>query len=145
MISRKKKLGNICREFNIVLLYLFGSQKERALLLLNGEDVTINDPLTDVDIGVVFKHPLPRGRKRTLLYSKIYNRLDEIFFPFKLDLVFLEENHSVFQAEAVKGHCLFTSSVEIRDAYEEEILRRACDFKPFLEKYYEELLEESKT
>jgi len=141
MKEKTDLIESICRKFNIALLYLFGSQKARAIQLLKEKNEIINDPLTDIDIGVVFKHSLPVGRLRLLLYSKLYNELEDVFLPYKLDLIFLEENHSVFQAEAVKGYCLYSSNAEIKDAYEEEILRRACDFKPFLEKYYEEILE----
>lgn len=144
MGNKTNLIKEICQKYHIQLMYVFGSQKETALQLLEGKKVEFEDPLTDIDIGVVFERQLPCGRERTLLYSKIYNQLDEIFSPNKLDLVFLEENHSVFQAEAIKGYCIYAKSNEVKEAYEEAILRRACDFKPFLELYYKELLEDLK-
>jgi len=141
MGEKLRQIQDICKQFNIALLYLFGSQKQKALSILQGEPVSIKDPLTDIDVGVVFSEPLPTGRKRTRLYSNIYNLLEDLFLPYNLDLVFLSENHSVFQAEAVKGICVYAASDSAKDTYEEDILRRACDFFPFLEIYYDELLE----
>jgi len=134
----------ICGQFDIMLLYLFGSQQTNALQILQEKPVSVTDPLTDIDIGVVFSRPLSHGRERVRLYSKIFNQLEDLFTPYKLDLVFLEENNSVFQAEAVKGICVYAASPEVKDTYEEDILRRACDFKPYLDQYYQELLEDLK-
>lgn len=141
MKSKMSAMEAICRKFSISLLYLFGSQQQAAKRILYGHPVEIIDPLTDIDIGVVFSNPLPYGRERVKLYSRLFNELEDLFLSLKTDLVFLKENHSVFQAEAVKGICVYAASTEAREEYEDIILRRACDFKPFLEKYYEELLE----
>ena len=71
-----------------------------------------------------------------------YNELEELFLPYPLDLVFLQENHSFFQAKVLCGKCLYYSDPNFKETYEENILRRAADFKPFLERYFDELLEE---
>lgn len=134
-------LASICRKHGITLVYLFGSQTETALQLLNGQTPAQSDPLTDIDVAVVFNAPLPKGRDRALLYSLVFNDIEELFLPFRTDLVFLAENHAVFQSEAVRGKCVYQTTPDVQEAYEEAILRRACDFRPFLEKYYEELLE----
>lgn len=102
----------------------------------------MTDPLTDVDVGVVSRRPLPGPSERPRYYASVYNDLEELFRPLKLDLILLEENHSVFQFEAVKGVCVYQESQEKRDAYEMMILRRAADFRPFLEMYLREVLEE---
>lgn len=141
MKGKNRRLAAICRQFQISLLYLFGSQKSVGLAILQGNYFEVNDPLTDIDVGVIFSDKMPSGVQRTKLYSKIYNTLQDLFLPLSLDLVFLEENHSVFQAESVKGICVYSISQNAQELYEEDILRRACDFKPYLEKYYEELLE----
>lgn len=141
MKSKKCNLEEICRKFDISLLYFFGSQQKAAKQISDGHLVEIDDTMTDIDIGVVFYGPLPFGRARVKLYSQIFNELEDLFLPVETDLVFLEENHSVFQAEAIKGICAYAADTELRELYEESVLRRACDFRPFLEKYYDELLE----
>jgi len=51
-------------------------------------------------------------------------------------------SRSCFQFGAVKGVCVYQEGQEKRDAYEIMILRRAADFRPFLEMYLREVLEE---
>lgn len=91
---------------------------------------------------MVFQKNILGTAKHHDLYAKLYGDMADLFAPKQLDLVFLEENHSVFQAEALKGICVYSLDESTRDQYEEMILRRAADFRPFLEKYYQELLEE---
>jgi hypothetical protein len=80
---------------------IVGSQKENAYKILNGEDVNIEDPLADIDVGIVFSYDINDVDGRYRLYGDIYNDLVEIF-P-RLDLVFVQENHSIFQTEAILG------------------------------------------
>jgi len=141
MTGRMSTLASICQKHGITLVYLFGSQAEIALHILNDQTPAQVDPLADIDVAVVFATPLPTGRERARLYSLVFNDLEELFLPFSTDLVFLAENHAVFQAEAVRGNCVYKTTPDAQEAYEEAILRRACDFRPFLERYYEELLE----
>ncbi len=140
--SPSNKLARLCREHGIALVYLFGSQAQLGARILAGESVVIKDPLADLDVGVVTEGPLPQPSQRLKFYAALYNDLEEVFEPFHLDLVLLEENHSVFQLEAVKGICVYQVSQERRDTYEMMILRRAADFRPFLQKYLREVLEE---
>ncbi|NLJ39562.1 MAG: nucleotidyltransferase domain-containing protein, partial [Candidatus Atribacteria bacterium] len=53
-----KRLRDFCQKYNIALVYLFDSQKENSLKLLNGEKVEINDPLADIDVGIVFSQDI---------------------------------------------------------------------------------------
>ncbi|MDK2854961.1 MAG: uncharacterized protein PWQ86_174 [Bacillota bacterium] len=134
-------LSGVCQRLGVALVYLFGSQAENGLKLLQGEKVRITDPLADLDVGIVTEKPLPSGAERCRLYAELHNAFQDVFAPFPVDLTLLEENHAVFQAEAIKGICVFSSSQERRDQYEMNVLRRAADFRPFLEKFFEEALE----
>ena len=78
--------------------------------------------------------------QRADAYALLYNDLSDLVEPLRLDLCFLQENHSVFQAEAIQGYCLYASSPSVRENYEEMICRLAADFRPFLEEYYREAL-----
>ncbi|NSW83242.1 MAG: nucleotidyltransferase domain-containing protein [Syntrophothermus sp.] len=142
-MRRYEKLSKICRKYGVALLYLFGSQQDQGLALLSGEKCEPRDALSDIDVGVVIKGGLPPAYPRAKLYARIYNELEELFRPFRLDLTFLQENHSVFQLEAVaRGQCVYAESEEFRENYEMSILRRAADFRWVLEKFYEEKLSE---
>jgi len=142
MVSpRFHEITRICEKHGIALMCLFGSQADAGLAYLEGKEVhTGDDPLADLDIGVVFLKGLPKEDTATL-YASIYNDLGDVFFPFVLDLSFLEENHSVFQAEALTGICVYAVNEEFRERYTEDVLRRAADFKPFWDRYLDEYLE----
>jgi len=141
-MDKLQELIRICKKYDIALCYLFGSQKDNALKILKNEEVEINDPLTDIDVGIVFNKNMEDIPERYDLYSKIYNEMVDIFKPYKLDLVFLQECHSVFQFEAIKGICVYSISEEFKDNYEMMILRKSADFKYVLDRFYEEALEE---
>jgi uncharacterized protein len=142
LMDRKAELERIAKANLISLIYLFGSKAQKGLDLLNGAIVGADDQLEDLDLGIVLRDDLPSAEKMPTFYSNLYNQISTLFEPLKLDLVLLQEQHSVFQAEAVYGICIFAESLTIQEEYEEEILRRAADFRPVLEKFYEERLEE---
>lgn len=131
----------ICKYHNVALAYLFGSRAEEGLSILKGQTLLNNDPLTDIDLGIVFAQDLPGTSRLPDLYAELYNELSDLFLPFPLDLVFIQENHSVFQAEAICGICVYSCDEVFRQSFEEDVLRRAADFRPFLEKYLDEYLE----
>jgi len=139
-MNKFEKLKEICKKHDIALVYLFGSQVKTGIDLLSSVEKDVTDPLTDIDVGVVFKHGLPSNR-RWEVYSDIFNEMEELFLPYPLDLVFLQETHSVFQANAICGRCIYYESLAFKENYEEYILARAADFRPFLEAYLNEALE----
>ncbi|MDP3487694.1 MAG: nucleotidyltransferase domain-containing protein [Bacillota bacterium] len=134
-------VGKVAEEFGIAFMYLFGSQAENGYDYMRGSTVELNDPLADLDIGIIFKAGILET-DIVSLYANLYNELDVLFDPFQVDLVLLEENHSVFQANAISGICIYSYDDCLRGQHEENILRRAADFKPFLDKYLQEYLEE---
>jgi hypothetical protein len=136
-----KRLRDICQKHDIALVYLFGSQKENSLKLLNGEKVDIKDPLADIDIGIVFSQDIESIPERYKVYSNVYNDFEDLFLLYHLDLVFLQECHSVFQTKALLGIYIYSISEEFKDEYEMVVLRRSADFKYVLDKYTEEALE----
>ena len=142
MMAKLKTLKTICKRYDIDLVYLFGSRSEEALRHLNGGKVSINDPLADIDIGIVFGTGLPPAGDRYNLYADIYNNLSDLFEPYPVDLSFLQENHSVFQLEAILGRCIYYGDIGYKDNYEEMILRRAADFRPVLDLFLNEALED---
>jgi len=140
--ARHRKLIEIARTYGLKIIYLFGSQSHLGIEYLEGGDPVLADPFADLDIGVVrLADELP-PLERVELYSALSMDLQDLFKPFAVDLVLLEETHSVLQAEAVCGTCIYAESVKLREDYEERILARAADFKPFLDLFYRERLEE---
>lgn len=138
----EKALADIAHRYGLDLVYAFGSQADAIAALVTKGTVPTRPIRSDADIGVVFAGGLPpAGRQRGVTYARLRLELSDLLEPFTVDLVFLQENHSVFQVEAIKGHCLYAASPEVRERYEEMILRRAADFRPFLLAYLREALE----
>ncbi len=139
-MNRSEIIQDICKKHNVALIYIFGSRVSDGLKILNDEKVIVNDRLTDIDIGIVFKDDV-LTIERYLIYSAIYNSFADIFAPLELDLTFLEENHSVLQSQAILGECIYIFNNDYKDRYEHNVLARAADFKFVLDKYYEEKME----
>lgn len=142
IMSKIGKLKIIAEENSIILIYLFGSMVDKGITHLEGETVTAGDQLEDLDIGIILKEGLPDPELLPALYSRLYNQISSVFEPLRVDLVLLQEQHSVFQAEAVYGKCIYAKSKELQEEYEESVLRKAADFRPVIEKFYEERLED---
>lgn len=139
---KTNELAALARRHGLSLIYLFGSQAREGLTLLSGGRAEHSDRLADLDVGVVTSGPLPETGHRPALYSSLQNDLQDLFLPLRVDLVLLEEGHSVFQLEAVKGNCVYQVSEPARERYEMQILRRAADFGPVLRTFHREALEE---
>lgn len=136
------RLRAIAGRHRLRLVYLFGSQVEVGLALLRGEHPPVTDPMADIDVGVVFLEGLPPAQARAAVYAEMYNDLHDLFAPHSLDLCFLEEGHSVFQSSVLDGKCVYAARSGDREDYEEAVARKAADFRPVLERYMEEILEE---
>lgn len=148
-VSRLEAIARVCVSHSVALAYLFGSMGESAYHFLSGDDAVVDDrvagdPLADVDLGVVFTEVsvLATAKQRLNLYAALHNDLSDLFPTGRLDLVLLQENHSVFQAQAVAGRCVYAVTPEFRERYEQRILARAADFRFVLDRYHEERLEE---
>jgi len=141
-VNKLLRFTEICKQNGIILAYLFGSHAHNGYKILNGERVVQKDLLADLDLGIILDDEGRLTGSMYKLYSTLYNQFDELFLPLRLDLVFLQETHSVFQFEAIKGICIYAVSENIKEVYEHNILARAADFRWVLEQYYRERLEE---
>lgn len=135
----REEIAEVSRAFSLDLVFLFGSQKDRGLSLLQGNPVDAQDPLADLDIGVVFA-PGAFPPQPYKVFGTLYADLQEIFRPLKVDLVFLEETESTFQFEAIRGACVFCRDQEILENYIERVLRRASDWHYTRKKIDQEFL-----
>lgn len=140
-MERFDALIDVCRDNSIAFAYLFGSQAKVGLGIISGQTADIEDLLSDLDLGIVFKGDLPSPGELPETYASLYNVLSDLFAPLNLDLVFLQEQHSVFQANAVTGICIYAEVEDLKSLYEENVMRKAADFRPVLERYLDEHLE----
>lgn len=71
-------LREIFKKYGVKIAYLFGSQKDKGLLFLEGEQVAMEKGF-DLDIEVVFEL-LPENKIE--IYGELYADLTEFFEPF---------------------------------------------------------------
>ncbi|RMG03176.1 MAG: nucleotidyltransferase domain-containing protein [Nitrospirae bacterium] len=133
-----RQLERICKKYNVSLCYLFGSQAEKGLHLLQGEEVEIEDRESDLDFAVLFR-TLPENIPQS--YAKLINELQDMVTPFHADLVFLHEVDHLIQLEAISGYCIYAESEEIQSEYEERVMMFAADEIEIFRRNEKDLLE----
>ncbi|MEC4685793.1 MAG: nucleotidyltransferase domain-containing protein [Nitrospirota bacterium] len=139
---RKERFDRICKDYGILAAYIFGSRAEEGAAFLEGKEYEkTEDPLADIDMGVVFlERPLsPKERIRT--YGRLYSELNEILSPFTLDLIFLQETGVILQFEAISGLVVYSCDEDRRLEYEEMVIKLYQDWKPDYDRYTKEVLE----
>lgn len=119
-----KKIEQICKRYNISLCYIFGSQKEKGLAIMEGKEVNIIDPESDIDFAVQFVSP-PQNPLETYAYLSL--DLQDIASPFKADILFLHEVDHLIQLEVIKGINIYCINEVIREDYEEKVMMFASD------------------
>ncbi|NWF98882.1 MAG: nucleotidyltransferase domain-containing protein [Nitrospirae bacterium] len=137
MAAIVEKLNEILQRFNIKIAYLFGSQKQKGIEFLKGNSVN-PEKGSDLDIGIVFDR-VPDNA--FLLYGEIYVELSDLFIPFNIDIVFLQETDSLLQYEAVKGEVIYCEDQEFLDRYEEMVMKKAGDLSYKMKEYEKDFIE----
>ena len=119
----KSSILDLAREFNCVLIYLFGSQAETGKRYLEGEG-TRPDAFSDLDVAVAFRNPATGTIK---VYGEMYKEISEIFGPFNIDLVIIQGMDPLFQYEIIKGVRIYEENERIAEDFEEGVMKRAED------------------
>jgi len=123
-------MNEICKKFNIGIVYIFGSFA-----------LGIETEKSDVDIGIVFKDEsyIP---KRLDIYFELYKVFSDIFPKREVDVVFLNDANLSLKFEVVTtGEVIYSESIDYVMDYKEKIIKEYIDFKPMLEVQNRVLLE----
>jgi len=94
-MNKLQELKQICDKHRIAIVYLFGSQADKGEKLLRGEKVTPDDPLADLDVGVVFCEPLSREKPLHRLYARVYQDLEDILIFVRNILPFINSKNKL--------------------------------------------------
>jgi len=125
--ERTAALDRICHDFNVDLLYAFGSRAREALGWMHSEiDMLALGP-SDLDIGV----KAARGHVlKVWAKVRLADAIEQLFGVTRVDLVCLEDADPFLAANIIRGERLY--AVDLRLAYEYDlyILRRAGDLAP---------------
>jgi predicted nucleotidyltransferase len=138
--SRKKRLKTIAEEFNLYIIYAFGSQAKEVYEWTKGAVQSLTIPVSsDVDIGV---KPAPSTTLSIKEKVAISMELEELFSVRNVDLLVIPEVDPFLAANIIRGERLYCKDVYKADDYDLYILRRAGDLIP-LEKERISLIMES--
>lgn len=123
-MDRRVELERICQQHDLLAVYLFGSRADDGLAYLSGAEAERGT--SDIDIGVIFRHPDFDARRLTLLQVAF----EALFAPFHVDVVPLQRVDALFQFDAVDGHRVAATDSEAADRYELAVMRRAAELLP---------------
>lgn len=116
-----EKIGKILKTHGVKVAYLFGSQVKG-----------VKTPLSDIDIGIVFKDIKVKDKDPAGVFTELYEAF-KTYLKIKdqrLDLVYLQEAPFSLQMEAIKnGKVLYSESEEFRTDYEDYVMMRYMDWK----------------
>lgn len=145
----ESRLIRICREADILCLYLFGSRGKEIAARLRGEHVSGDKSDSDLDIGV---RPNPDTRLGAIDKVQLAQALEDLFAVPRVDLVVLPEAGCLHRsktadpflaANVIRGERVYARDDYQADEYDLYILRRAGDLAPLERERMALILEET--
>jgi len=134
--NKIETIENLCKEYGIDILYVFGSRSRELADFLFKDGSTLSPGPSDVDMGVKLIHRRTLTVKEKVLLAI---RLEDLFGVNRVDLAILSDADPFLAANIVRGERLFFRNEDEADEYELYILRRAGDLIP-LEREREQLI-----
>ncbi|MEW5901746.1 MAG: nucleotidyltransferase domain-containing protein [Acidobacteriota bacterium] len=123
MNRRMAKLRKIFKKRGVLLAYLFGSQQDAGKRFLEGASYEIQEP-SDLDVGLLVA---PSSETLYESYGNLYLELSRVFAPFNIDIVLLEEVHSLLKFEIISGYRLYAQDEQFADDFEDIVIKFASD------------------
>lgn len=131
MFDFDKKEKDIFKSLSVEALILFGSQAQKRA-----------GPMSDFDIGVIFKkNPQPSLTKNEI-YLALYGILEKhINQLVNIDIVFLEDAPSELRAHVMKyGVVIFESGPHIFADFKAFVMEQCSDFAPLQHIFHKGIL-----
>lgn len=117
-MSRQEILDQICREHQMLAVYLFGSRADDGLRLLRGEAVPREG--LDLDVGIVFRKSIDSHTP-----SQLQAEFEDVFSPLQINLVALQCLDARLQFSAIDGHRAAVTDPDEADRYELVVMNLA--------------------
>lgn len=139
MNTISRKLFDLCHDYGIRDLYVFGSRANEISATVRNlpEPPPAGD--SDVDIGVLPDTPTPWSPEKKV---DLTIGLEDLFRAGRVDLVLLTEADPFLSADIIAGELLFTKDADEQARYELFVLRRAGDLLPLKKARTRMILEE---
>jgi predicted nucleotidyltransferase len=123
--ARAEALTEICRQFDVDILYVFGSRSMEVRRWLYDAGAQLSPGPADVDVGVNAARPLSVDAQVRLALA-----LEDFLGVTRVDLVSLVEADPFLSANVVRGERLYARGRDMADEYDLYVLRRAGDLAP---------------
>jgi predicted nucleotidyltransferase len=124
-MDREARLHDICAEYGLLSIYLFGSRTEDGARRIRGG--VVDGTGSDLDVGVFGRG----GVVAAAQLGALQVALEDLFAPLRVDLVPLDRVDPLFQFAAIQGERVAASDSTAADERELEVMRRAADLLPF--------------
>lgn len=116
-------IEKIDRKYKISLIYLFDSEAKLNAKFLRDENIK-TESYSDLDIAMLFESA-PKSSLFTYREPSIDFSL--LFYPFEIDLVFIDEVDSLSKYELVKGFRIQENDIDFADSFKEFVIKKASD------------------
>ena len=127
MQEPKEMLADLCRRYQIEILYVFGSRAAEVRAWFLGQFDALPPGPADIDIGVKPAREAPFSVREKV---DLASALEELMGVTRVDLVSFRDADPFVAANIVRGERLFTQDNYLADEYDLYILRRAGDLAP---------------
>ncbi|WP_459942425.1 nucleotidyltransferase domain-containing protein, partial [Deferrisoma palaeochoriense] len=132
-------LDELCRRYDLVAIYAFGSRAREAAARVRGEAPEPEYPNSDLDIGV---QPRPGRRLKAVEKVELAQALEDLFGVSRVDLVAVTEAPPFLAYDVVRGELLACTDPDAQARYELYVLARAGDLAPWYRERVRAILEE---
>lgn len=138
MSNRMNALQKICKDYNIIALYVFGSRAAEMNQAFNDDAYSLTPSASDLDIGILSQSEFSIDRKVSLTLE-----LETLFNASRVDLFVLQEVDAFLAANIIRGERVFTADSYYADEYELFVLSRAGDLSELERERIGMILQES--
>ena len=125
MNDHTEALARLCRQFEVDILYVFGSRAREVRGWISSPRPNLRSKSADVDIGVKASRVLTADDKVRLSLA-----LEDLLGVTRVDLVVLSDADPFLAANIVRGERLYARDTYQADEYDLYVLRRAGDLAP---------------
>jgi hypothetical protein len=127
-LETKRQLARIFKKQKVVFAYLFGSQAKGTA-----------GSLSDIDIAVYFDDEVAAA-ERFDLRLEVLGELTDLYKTDRVDLVVLNDTPHLLAHRILKeGLLVFSDNDKMRLEYEVKAVLEYLDWKPYLDKYTQEV------
>jgi hypothetical protein len=127
LTERAEALVRLCDEFEVDILYVFGSRAGEVREWMAGDRPSLPPGLADVDVGV----KTSRGTRLSVRDKvRLGMALEDLLGVTRVDLVCFSDADPFLAANIVRGERLYARDAYEADEYDLYVLRRAGDLAP---------------